>query len=587
MKISLYFRTHLTVRLVVYIMAFIVILSIGYIFSQLGNAKISSEKAIASYGMKLAESYVQNMNTSAYADFLKDPQETDLYWTIRQELDQYRTRIGALYVYFGRIDADHQPFIMIDGQPKNSKLASPINELTDVPAEAVRRLLNGESANSPVIDNPQYGKYISTYAPIKDEKGDIIGVLGIDTATTVVEDIADTVLQENLPYFIGFIGLTLFATILIVWFISRTLRPLRLIVTSAESIASGNLAEAGSLLQANPVRSSDEIGQAYQAMVKMSKNLNQIIQGIASNVTAVSDQLVQSTDQFTQKSKQLLLINRNVEETVEHVKEGAETQYMSAKESARSMEDFSVALQRVSEGSFNILSAATHALDQAEAGTVTIHEMKGQVQVIASVTHETNESVSVLHRYSQQIGEVLRSISQIANQTKLLALNASIEAVRAGEHGSGFAVVAGEVRKLAEESSSATGQIASLLHNILHETSIISEKMKVGEEEVRRGISLSEKTESYFQHVVDQFRFVTQQIQDLSAASEQMSAGSEEVSASADTISDIAQASATKMKEVYQLTGIQLLNAQQIAELAETLHGLTANLRDALHQLKI
>lgn len=275
------------------------------------------------------------------------------------------------------------------------------------------------------------------------------------------------------------------------------------------SIASGKLAEAGVLLQANPVRSSDEIGQAYHAMVKMSKNLNQIIHGIASNVTEVADQLVRSTDQFTQKSKQLLQINHNVEESVEQVKEGAETQYLSAKESARSMEDFSVAIQRVSEGSMNIFSASQQALDKAESGTVTINEMKDQVQVIASVTHETNEFVSVLNRYSLQIGEVLRSISQIANQTKLLALNASIEAARAGEHGSRFAVVAGEVRKLAEESTSATDQIASLLYNIQHESSIISEKMKMGEFEVKRGISLSEQTESYFHHVVDQFRFVT------------------------------------------------------------------------------
>lgn len=587
MNLLQYFRTHLAVRLVAYIIALILLLSIGYIFSQIGNAKSSSEKAIANYGMKLAQSYVNQMNTRPYADFLKDPQETEIYWSLRQELDDYRTRIGALYVYLVRIDEAQQPLLMIDGQPKNSDSASPINEVTDIPAEAVTRLLNGENASSPLIDNPQYGKYISTYAPIKDETGKLLGVLGIDTEVTVIDAIADSVIQDSIPYFIGFIGITLLATLLIVWFISRTLRPLRLIVSSAESIASGNLAEAGVLLQANPVRSADEIGQAYHAMVKMSKNLNQIIQGIASHVTAVADQLVLSTDQFNQKSKQLLHLNRNVEETVEQVKEGAETQYLSAKESARSMEDFSVAIQRVSEGSMNIFSASQQALEKAESGTVTIHEMRNQVQVIASVTHEANESVSVLNRYSQQIGEVLRSISQIANQTKLLALNASIEAARAGEHGSGFAVVAGEVRKLAEESSSATDQIASLLHNIQHESSSISEKMKVGEVEVKRGISLSEQTESYFHHVVDQFRFVTQQIQDLSAATEQMSAGSEEVSASADTISDIAKASSTRMQEVYQMTHIQLQAALQIAELADTLNDLTMNMKQALHQLKI
>lgn len=182
--------------------------------------------------MKLAQSYVNEMDAIPYADFLKDPQETELYWNLRQELDHYRTRIRALYVYFVRIDEANQPLLMIDGQPKNSDSASPINEVTDIPAEAVERLLNGEMASSPVIDNPQYGKYISTYAPVKDETGKFIGVLGIDTEATAVDHIADSVIEDSIPYFIGFIGLIVLATVVIVWFISRTLRPLRLIVSS-------------------------------------------------------------------------------------------------------------------------------------------------------------------------------------------------------------------------------------------------------------------------------------------------------------------------------------------------------------------
>lgn len=124
---------------------------------------------------------------------------------------------------------------MIDGQPKNSDSASPINEVTDIPAEAVERLLNGEMASSPVIDNPQYGKYISTYAPVKDETGKFIGVLGIDTEATAVDHIADSVIEDSITYFIGFSELIVLATVVIVWFISRTLRPLRLIVSSAEA----------------------------------------------------------------------------------------------------------------------------------------------------------------------------------------------------------------------------------------------------------------------------------------------------------------------------------------------------------------
>lgn len=134
------------------------------------NAKHAGMEAISSYGIRLSDSYTKGMDISQIEQFLKDPKENDLYWQIRQQLDTYRTQIGALYVYVVRFDDQKRPLIMIDGQPKGSDVASPINEETDIAATEVETLLKGESASSAIIDNPKYGKYISTYTPVKMQK---------------------------------------------------------------------------------------------------------------------------------------------------------------------------------------------------------------------------------------------------------------------------------------------------------------------------------------------------------------------------------------------------------------------------------
>lgn len=99
----------MVVRIIAAVMIVILALSAGNIFIEIRNAKKASMEAISSYGIRLADSYVQGIDASRWEQFLKDPKENELYWNIRQELDQYRTQIGALYVYLVRIDEKHQP----------------------------------------------------------------------------------------------------------------------------------------------------------------------------------------------------------------------------------------------------------------------------------------------------------------------------------------------------------------------------------------------------------------------------------------------------------------------------------------------
>ncbi|WP_028552754.1 methyl-accepting chemotaxis protein [Paenibacillus sp. UNC451MF] len=587
MKGFKWIQNRLALRISAVVMVVIVLLSAGYVFLQVSNVKTAAKGVITSYGIRMADSYSKKLDTAQLEPFLKNPQENDKYWSIRQELNLFREQIGALYVYIVRIDESQRPLIVIDGQPKGSESASPINEVTDIPEDAVQALLTGGTASSPIIDNPQYGKYISSYAPIRRADGTMIGVLGIDTDAAVTDSIAGDMIRQSIPFYLMMAVITILSLVCITWVLIRSFRPLKWIAGASEQIAVGELADANRLLMAHPVRSSDEIGAVYQTMVKMSVSLNTIIGRIVSNVAQTSEQLVNSSDQFASDAQHVLEINTKANRAVGQVAEGAQAQSMSSDESSRSMEEITTAIQRISEASLTAADASQKALENAESGKLAIHQMNLQIHTISSAAGEAVQRVGVLQGYSQEIESALSGIAEIANQTKLLALNASIEAARAGEHGAGFAVVAGEIRKLAENASGSALRIGELLHNVQNESQRISEAMNKGSEEVQTGTVLSEKAEEYLTLIVEKFRFVADQIHDISAATEQISAGSEEVAASVIGIADIAKASSDQTRQIRELTDIQLDVVKQMADSAIALNEITQDMREAIKQIKV
>ncbi|GAB6991104.1 methyl-accepting chemotaxis protein [Paenibacillus pini] len=251
------------------------------------------------------------------------------------------------------------------------------------------------------------------------------------------------------------------------------------------------------------------------------------------------------------------------------------------------MEEISHTIQRISESFSTVSDASMRALHSADMGIDTLKQMNHQIHTISSTTEETVKRVSTLREYSQDIESALAVIFEISNQTKLLALNASIEAAHAGEHGAGFAVVAGEVRKLAEGTSRSTEQIGALLHNIQHESLRISEAMGNSSQEVRSGTSLSEGARTSFSNVVEMFRLVTGQIHDISAATEQMTANSEEVSATVIDIANIAKTTSDQTLQIDELTDQQLQIVRYLAESAVTLRDMTHHLRESVQQIKV
>jgi methyl-accepting chemotaxis protein len=181
-------------------------------------------------------------------------------------------------------------------------------------------------------------------------------------------------------------------------------------------------------------------------------------------------------------------------------------------------------------------------------------------------------SVQELGKRGTQIGEIIAVINDIADQTNLLALNAAIEAARAGEHGRGFAVVADEVRKLADRTTKATEEIGESIQAIQTETGDAVERMNAGTAEVERGVELATGAGESLRRIVAGARDVAGMIRSIAAAAEQQSAASEEVSRNVESISSVTRQSS-------EGAGQAATAAAELSAKAERLQGLVARFK--------
>ncbi|RJP68903.1 MAG: HAMP domain-containing protein [Ignavibacteriales bacterium] len=306
---------------------------------------------------------------------------------------------------------------------------------------------------------------------------------------------------------------------------------------------------------------------------RMSGSYSGDHQIIKNSINTVADSL----------SKALLEVNEAVSETAsaateissstEELASASQEQSAQTAEIATAVEEMSkTVLENSKNTSFAAELARNAGLKASEGGEVVRKAIKG-MEEIAEVVSNSAETVFTLGNNSNKIGEIIQVIDDIADQTNLLALNAAIEAARAGEQGRGFAVVADEVRKLAERTTKATKEIADMIKQIQVVTSEAVKSMHKGKEKVEDGKLLVNQTGNVLKEIITESQKVTDIITQVAAAVEEESASTEQVSKNLESINSITQESAA---------GIQ-----QIAKASEDLSRLTENLQSMVDRFKL
>ncbi|WP_413789095.1 methyl-accepting chemotaxis protein [Bacillus kandeliae] len=305
------------------------------------------------------------------------------------------------------------------------------------------------------------------------------------------------------------------------------------------------------------------------------------------HISESSDHLTLASEQMAAHSKQAEQSTTEVTHRMAQVASGSDRQMQSSEETARAMEEISIGVQRVAESSADVSEVSVQATKEAQQGREMLENVIAQMNLIRASVQEGVSEIKKLNSHSVEIGQIISVITQISEQTNLLALNAAIEAARAGEHGKGFAVVADEVRKLAEESKKSADQVASLITTIQQATARSTSVIEKSENEVENGIELTAEAGEAFMHILHSVEQVAAQIQEVSATAEEMSASSEEVTASVGEMADISKEAAQTTSEVVQLSEQQLQSSKDNTKAIEQLSELALQLQQSVHRFKV
>jgi methyl-accepting chemotaxis protein len=319
---------------------------------------------------------------------------------------------------------------------------------------------------------------------------------------------------------------------------------------AAEAIANGDLT------QAVPSAGGDEIGQLLQRLGTMRDNLNQLIRSILGNV----DSLNMSAQALSSAA------NGSAGNT--------EMQAEAASGMAASVEQLSVSIDQVEEHAREARTVTLSSSAQSGEGGRIIHEAAEEMRRIAEAVNNTSGTIKELESYSDQISSIVQVIKDIADQTNLLALNAAIEAARAGEQGRGFAVVADEVRKLAERTGKSTQEISAMISKIQQGTQRAVQEMEAGVKRVSEGVELANQAGDSVTGIRDGSERVTRAVDDISLALKEQSVAARDI---AQKVERIAQSAEENSASVAQTAA----SAEQLKDLATELSQLASRFRTA------
>lgn len=331
------------------------------------------------------------------------------------------------------------------------------------------------------------------------------------------------------------------------------------------------------------MKRKDEIGDLAQSMNQMQGSLLDLIKsvsGATNQLSTSSEELSQSASEVTEGSKQIAT-------TMQELSSGTEAQANSSGTISELMESFVNKVAEANNGTMRTSKESQSIIKQTDEGKELMEQSVTQMQVIHQIVQDAVQKVQGLDRQSKEISKLVEVIQGIAEQTNLLALNAAIEAARAGEHGKGFAVVADEVRKLAEEVTSSIGNITDIVNGIQKESNEVTNSLQNGYEVVEEGSKQIAVTGEKFVEINHSVSSMATMIQSISVQLTEIAEDSGKMNESIEEIAAVSQESAAGVEQTSASAEQLLGSMEEVTNSADHLAKLAEDLSVQVSQFKI
>lgn len=353
----------------------------------------------------------------------------------------------------------------------------------------------------------------------------------VETLAEKTKDIAETEAQKT-KFVANAVAaiVTIIITVILFNLYRAILLPIKDISDTAEGFSRGNLS-----VRMNDTR-KDEFGNVASHFNTATEKLNVMI----SNVKSVTDAILLDSNKLSSSS---LKISQNSTE-----------QSTQTSQAATAMEELNTSFVEVAKNTAQAAESSKEATKLATQGGQVVSETINGMNKISLAVNESAQTIEELGIRSEQIGEIIKVINDIAGQTNLLALNAAIEAARAGEQGRGFAVVADEVRKLAERTTTATNEIGEMIKGFQEGTQRAVESMHAGTKEVESGVELSNHAGDSLKKIMASAESVTSMVHHIATAAEEQSATGDVIASNVEAVAELTQQTAKSTKESSEAT---------------------------------
>ena len=333
--------------------------------------------------------------------------------------------------------------------------------------------------------------------------------------------------------------------------VQQTTRRIHKVSEYIKDVAEGE----GDLTKRIQVEHNDELGELSNHFNTFMEKLHDII----AQVAASTEHIASASEEISSSATQ--------------VAQSAETQKEQTSQVATAMQEMSSTVTQVSDNSRQASDNAKEAGDLARTGGNVVADTVKVIQGVADATRDTSTKIEELGRSSDQIGQIIGVIDDIADQTNLLALNAAIEAARAGEQGRGFAVVADEVRKLAERTTQATKEIAQMIKTIQEETRKAVEAMKAGTDKVDAGVESAREAGSALEKIIHSADGVQDMVTHIATAATEQASATEQVN--------------SNMEQIAKMVHQSSIGAQESARACQDLSNLALDLQQLVGRFKL